>query len=112
MRFTYAEAMTDVAFYRPLAQAAEEAGYDGFLVPDWVFQDGVVYNADKFKELGLPKPTRYRDLLDPKLKGRVGVPDISGNLGLFVVYGFAIDAGGDENNVVPGIENMKSRFSA
>jgi putative spermidine/putrescine transport system substrate-binding protein len=80
---------------------------DGFLVPDWVFQDGVVYNADKFKELGLPKPTRYRDLLDPKLKGRVGVPDISGNLGLFVVYGFAIDAGGDETNVVPGIENMK-----
>lgn len=34
MRFTYAEAMTDVAYYRPLAQAAEEAGFDGFLVPD------------------------------------------------------------------------------
>ena len=80
---------------------------DGHLVPDWVFQDGVVYNADKFRELGLPKPTRYRDLLDPRLKGRVGVPDISGNLGLFVVYGFAIDAGGDENNVTPGIEAMK-----
>jgi probable F420-dependent oxidoreductase len=34
MRFTYAEAMTDPTFYLPLAQAAEEAGYDGFLVPD------------------------------------------------------------------------------
>ena len=34
MRFTYAEAMTDVSFYTPLAQAAEEAGFDGFLVPD------------------------------------------------------------------------------
>ena len=31
MRFTYAEAMTDVSFYGPLAQAAEEAGFDGFL---------------------------------------------------------------------------------
>lgn len=34
MRFTYAEAMTDPAFYLPLAQAAEAAGFDGFLVPD------------------------------------------------------------------------------
>ena len=34
MRFTYAEAMTDPRFYGPLAQAAEAAGFDGFLVPD------------------------------------------------------------------------------
>lgn len=34
MRFTYAEAMTDPAHYLPLAQAAEAAGFDGFLVPD------------------------------------------------------------------------------
>lgn len=34
MRFTYAEAMTDPAYYLPLAQAAEAAGFDGFLVPD------------------------------------------------------------------------------
>ncbi len=34
MRFTYAEAMTDPRHYVPLAQAAEEAGFDGFLVPD------------------------------------------------------------------------------
>lgn len=34
MRFTYAEAMTDPAYYLPLARAAEAAGYDGFLVPD------------------------------------------------------------------------------
>jgi probable F420-dependent oxidoreductase len=34
VRFTYAEAMTDPSFYLPLAQAADEAGYDGVLVPD------------------------------------------------------------------------------
>jgi probable F420-dependent oxidoreductase len=34
MRFTYAEAMTDPAYYLPLARAAEASGYDGFLVPD------------------------------------------------------------------------------
>jgi probable F420-dependent oxidoreductase len=34
MRFTYAEAMTDVHYYRPLAQAAEVAGYDSMTVAD------------------------------------------------------------------------------
>ncbi len=36
LRFTYAEAMTDPAHLAPLAQSAEAAGYDGFLVPDSV----------------------------------------------------------------------------
>ncbi|MGA2520974.1 MAG: TIGR03619 family F420-dependent LLM class oxidoreductase [Acidimicrobiales bacterium] len=34
MRFSYAESMTDPSFYVPLARAAEEAGYDTFVVPD------------------------------------------------------------------------------
>ncbi|NDZ95642.1 LLM class flavin-dependent oxidoreductase [Streptomyces sp. SID6673] len=34
MRFTFAEAMTDPTFYPPLAQAAEQAGYAGFTIPD------------------------------------------------------------------------------
>lgn len=34
MRFSYAESMVDPSFYFPLARAAEEAGYDGMVVPD------------------------------------------------------------------------------
>jgi alkanesulfonate monooxygenase SsuD/methylene tetrahydromethanopterin reductase-like flavin-dependent oxidoreductase (luciferase family) len=34
VRFSYAESMVDPTFYLPLAQAAEEAGYDGMVVPD------------------------------------------------------------------------------
>lgn len=34
MRFTYAESLTDPAFYVPLAQAAEAAGYHSFAVAD------------------------------------------------------------------------------
>jgi probable F420-dependent oxidoreductase len=34
MRFGYLETMTDPAYMRPLAIAAEEAGYDAFIVPD------------------------------------------------------------------------------
>ena len=34
MRFSYIESMIDPSFYGPLAVAAEDAGYDTFLVPD------------------------------------------------------------------------------
>jgi alkanesulfonate monooxygenase SsuD/methylene tetrahydromethanopterin reductase-like flavin-dependent oxidoreductase (luciferase family) len=34
MRFSYAEAMCDPSRYLPLARAAEDAGYHGFVVPD------------------------------------------------------------------------------
>ncbi len=34
MRFTFAESMTDPTFYAPLAMAAEQAGFDSFVVPD------------------------------------------------------------------------------
>ncbi len=34
MRFSYAEAMVDPSYYAPLAMAAEEAGFDSFVVPE------------------------------------------------------------------------------
>src|SRR3546814_14584480 len=34
MRFTYAEAMTQAAYYAPLAQAAEAAGYTSMTIAD------------------------------------------------------------------------------
>ena len=34
MRFSYAEALCDPAHYLPLARAVEDAGWDGFIVPD------------------------------------------------------------------------------
>jgi len=34
VRFSYAESMVDPTYYLPLARAAEDAGYDGMVVPD------------------------------------------------------------------------------
>lgn len=61
MRFTYAEAMTDPTFYVPLARAAEDAGYDGFLVPDSIaypeVSDSVYpFTADGSREFIEDKP--------------------------------------------------------
>lgn len=61
MRFSYAESMTDPSFYAPLAQAAEDAGYDTFLVPDSICYPAEAdsrypYNADGTREFLEDKP--------------------------------------------------------
>lgn len=73
------------------------------MVGTWLTQHGIVYNETKFKELGIPKPQRLTDLLNPRLKGRVSFPDI--NVGFVVngIAGFAIEGGGDEGNIDPGL---------
>jgi len=46
VRFSYAEAMTDPAFYIPLAKAAEAAGYTAMTIPDslaYPFESGAKY---------------------------------------------------------------------
>lgn len=61
MRFGYLETMTDPAFMRPLALAAEEAGYDAFVVPDSVCypehsDSKYPYTADGDREFLEDKP--------------------------------------------------------
>ncbi|MEZ5170536.1 MAG: TIGR03619 family F420-dependent LLM class oxidoreductase [Acidimicrobiia bacterium] len=61
MRFTFADAMVDPAFLRPLAVAAEEAGYDGFVVPDSICYPEVSdstypYSPDGTREFLEDKP--------------------------------------------------------
>ena len=61
MRFSYAESMTDPSFYAPLAQAAEDAGYDSMVVPDSIcyplHADSVYpYSPDGGREFLLGKP--------------------------------------------------------
>ena len=65
MRFNFAEAGTDPSFYLPLARACEEAGYDGFIVPDSIAypaESDTVYpfNPDGTREFLEDKP-----FLDP-----------------------------------------------
>ena len=61
MRFSFAESMTDPSFYAPLARAAEEAGYDSFVVPDSLAypkesDDTYPYNPDGTREFLEDKP--------------------------------------------------------
>ena len=61
MRFSYAESMTDPSFYGPLARAAEDAGFDSFVVPDSIAypreSDSVYpFNPDGTREFLEDKP--------------------------------------------------------
>jgi probable F420-dependent oxidoreductase len=61
VRFSYAESMTDPAFYAPLARAAEESGYHSMVVPDSICyperSDSVYpFNPDGTREFLEDKP--------------------------------------------------------
>ncbi|MCY4493691.1 MAG: TIGR03619 family F420-dependent LLM class oxidoreductase [Acidimicrobiaceae bacterium] len=61
MRFSYAESMIDPTLYAPLVQAAEQAGFDSFVVPDSICypldaDTTSPYNADGSREFLEGKP--------------------------------------------------------
>ncbi len=61
MRFSYAESMTDPAYYAPLARAAEEAGYHSMVIPDSICYprhatSTYPYNPDGSREFLEDKP--------------------------------------------------------
>jgi putative spermidine/putrescine transport system substrate-binding protein len=82
--------------------------YDQTKVGNWTTQEGICYNEQKFKELGIPPPERYQDLAHPKLAGYIQVPDIGSGGGLSAIAGMAYAAGGDMQNIKPGLELIKS----
>ena len=75
MRFSYAETFCDPAFLGPLAEAAEEAGYDSFVVPDSVIypaasETAYPYTADGDRAFLEDKPIIEPMALVPFLAAR------------------------------------------
>jgi putative spermidine/putrescine transport system substrate-binding protein len=77
-------------------------------VGNWLTQEVICYDKGKFAELGLPAPTSYRDLADPKLANRVMLADITGGGGLANFAGMTYAAGGDTKNVRPGLDLIRT----
>lgn len=74
----------------------------------WFTQEGICYHSEKFKENGIPVPTTYKDLINPKLEGLLQIPDITSGGGLANFGGIVKAAGGSENNVKPGLDLIKA----
>src|SRR5260370_264197 len=71
-------------------------------------QERTIYNGGKLAELGSAPPKSLADLADPRLRGRVMIPDISSGGGLEAVGAFALTAGGNEANIDPGLQLIRS----
>jgi putative spermidine/putrescine transport system substrate-binding protein len=65
--------------------------------------DGIVYNHERFKELGLEAPKSYSDLGHPKLAGKVAFPDITHTQHWNAVAGLAYEAGASEADLIKAI---------
>jgi len=79
-------------------QAKNPQGYG----PGMIFYSvGIAYNYKKFQEAGIPEPTSWADLWNPKLAGRVAVPDLSQIMGReFLIAAARLRSdGGDEHSL-------------
>lgn len=84
-------------------QALNRQGYG----PDLLFYSiGIVYNKQKLQEAGVPAPTSWDALWDPRVAGHVSVPDISLPQGSDFAVKIAQLAGGGEANLEPGLDRI------
>ena len=63
---------------------------------------GIAYNPTWFAEHGVPAPTTWSDLADPRLQGALVLPSITNTYGLGLLIGMASQNGGSEQNIEPG----------
>lgn len=94
------------------AKIPNSKGLPAFAVGDFSLmtsaaEDGIAYNEKKFKELGLPKPERYSDLINPKLEGHVAFPDVAVTMHWSAVVGLAYDVGGSEATIEKALQQVK-----
>lgn len=75
-----------------------------FGVPIGASQIGIAYNAKKLKR----RPTSWADLWNPEYKGLIGLSTPASTLGTVTLLSFARLRGGDEGNIEPGFEAVKS----
>ena len=73
-------------------------------IATWITEEGICYLPDKFKALGIAPPESYADLANPKLQGKVIIPDFVSGGGLAAVSGLAFSQGGSVDNIKPGLD--------
>ena len=91
----------------PNVQYLADSRYNESLVGSWETQEVICYHQDKFAEEQIPIPATYRDLVHPKIAGRLQFPDINSGGGLPGLAGVAFSEGGDETNIEPGLKVVK-----
>jgi putative spermidine/putrescine transport system substrate-binding protein len=77
---------------------------EAFGVPVGASQIGIAYNGKKLKT----RPESWGDLWKPEYRGKIGLCTPASTLGTVALLSFARLRGGDEGNIEPGFEAVKS----
>jgi putative spermidine/putrescine transport system substrate-binding protein len=72
----------------------------------WLYYIGFAYNYKKFQQLGIPAPTSWSDLFNPKLAGHVSIPALSTPQGFQTVAAAAKVAGASQYDLAAGIKQL------
>jgi putative spermidine/putrescine transport system substrate-binding protein len=93
--------VTNLKYIYDIAQNKDGYG------PAMIFYSvGIAYNSQKYAEAGIPAPTSWADLWDPRLAGKVIAPDLSISMGRDFLVAAARLEGGDETSLEKGIEKI------
>lgn len=84
-------------------EAQNKAGYGPGIL---FYSIGIAYNVEKMKQAGFGEITSWGDLFDPRLAGRVAVPDLSTIMGRDFLMAATHLSGGDENSLQKGIDKI------
>lgn len=84
-------------------RAKEKDGY-GPAIFFWSW--GMLYNVEAFQKAGIPEPTSWNDLWDPRLDGKVALPDITGPGGRDLVMKATELAGGGADDFEAGLKKV------
>lgn len=74
------------------------------------FSIGIAYNKDKLKAAGIPEPTSWNDLWDPRFAGHISLPDMGTIMGRAMLVQIAKMNGGNESTVkdiIPKIAQIR-----
>ena len=80
---------------------------DGIGVMSSMTALGIAYNKQKLAEAGIPAPTSWKDLWDPRLKGRVELTTFGVAFSQDFLVLMAKLNGGSEDNIKPGLDKIK-----
>jgi putative spermidine/putrescine transport system substrate-binding protein len=84
----------------------EAVNKDGYGATLFFYAFGIAYNKDKLKQAGIPEPTSWSDLWDPRLAGHISVPDIINIQGRDFIIQVARMNGGNEGTPEKGIDKI------
>lgn len=75
--------------------------------PFMIIPVGIAYNTDKFKESGISAPTSWDILWDPRVAGKVAIPDLNVVMGVHTLMAAAQKAVGNPYDYEAGIAELK-----